>query len=259
MRGYLSVLALVLAVRPQAQERARIPRRRGERIRRHGHLAQAGGRQPAVDRVVPVGIMPADIDGPHNITVSPDQKNYYITIAHGTPFGSLWKLARDGRLTARPGPGGALSDHDHADARWSVRFGGQLGFPRRPSPGKVGLGRAHADDEQDHRHPRVRHAARGEGEPCRHQDLRVLHAQRRDAGARCRHLQRSRGGPGPARVTPWPRRALRTTGRAAPLVRAGGQGVLADVRLGLARMTHGSTSPATTATVSRSGMRRRSS
>jgi len=45
-----------------------------------------------VDRVVPVGLMPSDIDGPHNITVSPDGKSYYVTIAHGTPYGSLWKL-----------------------------------------------------------------------------------------------------------------------------------------------------------------------
>jgi DNA-binding beta-propeller fold protein YncE len=44
------------------------------------------------ERVVPVGVMPSDIDGPHNITVSPDRKNYYVTIAHGTPYGSLWKL-----------------------------------------------------------------------------------------------------------------------------------------------------------------------
>ena len=54
----------------------------------------------ATDRVVPVGIMPSDIDGPHNITVAPDGKSYYITIAHGTPFGSLWKMnaARDSLL-----------------------------------------------------------------------------------------------------------------------------------------------------------------
>lgn len=45
-----------------------------------------------VDRVVPVGIMPSDIDGPHNIAVAPDGKSYYVTIAHGTPYGSLWKL-----------------------------------------------------------------------------------------------------------------------------------------------------------------------
>jgi len=45
-----------------------------------------------VDRVVPVGIMPADIDGPHNVAVAPDQKSYYVTIAHGTPYGTLWRL-----------------------------------------------------------------------------------------------------------------------------------------------------------------------
>jgi DNA-binding beta-propeller fold protein YncE len=44
------------------------------------------------DRIVPVGVMPSDIDGPHNVTVAPDGKSYYITVAHGTPFGSLWKL-----------------------------------------------------------------------------------------------------------------------------------------------------------------------
>jgi YVTN family beta-propeller protein len=44
-------------------------------------------------RTVPVGIMPADIDGPHNITLSPDGRFYYVTIAHGTPYGALWKMA----------------------------------------------------------------------------------------------------------------------------------------------------------------------
>jgi YVTN family beta-propeller protein len=47
-------------------------------------------------KTVPVGIMPADIDGPHNITLSPDGRSYYVTIAHGTPYGSLWKMAVDG-------------------------------------------------------------------------------------------------------------------------------------------------------------------
>lgn len=45
---------------------------------------------------VPVGVMPADIDGPHNIAISPDGRSYYVTVAHGTPYGSLWKLAVDG-------------------------------------------------------------------------------------------------------------------------------------------------------------------
>lgn len=49
-----------------------------------------------VDHVVPVGIMPSDIDGPHNVTVAPDGKSYYISIAHGTPYGSLWRLSLPG-------------------------------------------------------------------------------------------------------------------------------------------------------------------
>jgi DNA-binding beta-propeller fold protein YncE len=54
------------------------------------------------DRVVPVGIMPADIDGPHNLAVAPDNRFYYISIAHGTPFGSLWKMdARTDTLVGR--------------------------------------------------------------------------------------------------------------------------------------------------------------
>ena len=49
-----------------------------------------------VERTVPIGIMPADIDGPHNITMAPDQRSYYVSIAHGTPHGTLWRLATDG-------------------------------------------------------------------------------------------------------------------------------------------------------------------
>jgi hypothetical protein len=37
-----------------------------------------------LDRVVPVGVMPSDIDGPHNVTAAADGRSYYITVAHGT-------------------------------------------------------------------------------------------------------------------------------------------------------------------------------
>lgn len=50
------------------------------------------GNSLVTDRVVSIGVMPSDIDGPHNIAVAPDGKSYYITVAHGTPFGALWKL-----------------------------------------------------------------------------------------------------------------------------------------------------------------------
>jgi YVTN family beta-propeller protein len=55
-------------------------------------------------KVVPVGIMPADIDGPHNVTVSPDGKYWYVTIAHGTPYGTLWKMAVRGDTVAGKAP-----------------------------------------------------------------------------------------------------------------------------------------------------------
>ena len=44
-----------------------------------------------VDRVVPIGIMPSDIDGPHNITVSPDGR------ATTSPSRTARRLARCGR------------------------------------------------------------------------------------------------------------------------------------------------------------------
>ena len=45
-----------------------------------------------VERVAPVGIMPADVDGPHNVAVAPDGASYYVSIAHGQPWGSLWRM-----------------------------------------------------------------------------------------------------------------------------------------------------------------------
>jgi DNA-binding beta-propeller fold protein YncE len=53
------------------------------------------------ERVVPLGVMPADVDGPHNLAVAPDQSAYYVSIAHGTPYGTLWKLdARTHQMVA---------------------------------------------------------------------------------------------------------------------------------------------------------------
>jgi len=46
-----------------------------------------------VERNSTTGIMPSDIDGPHGVALSPDGRFYYVTTAHGTPFGFLWKYA----------------------------------------------------------------------------------------------------------------------------------------------------------------------
>jgi len=45
-----------------------------------------------VARTRAVGMMPVEIDGPHGIAISPDGRYLYVSIGHGVPFGSLWKL-----------------------------------------------------------------------------------------------------------------------------------------------------------------------
>jgi len=49
-----------------------------------------------VDHEVATGIMPTDIDGPHGLAISADKKTYYISLAHGQPFGSVWKYSTIG-------------------------------------------------------------------------------------------------------------------------------------------------------------------
>jgi DNA-binding beta-propeller fold protein YncE len=55
-------------------------------------LIRYGPEGIAVERDIPVGIMPADIDGAHGLSVEPGGRHYYLTIAHGTPNGQLWKF-----------------------------------------------------------------------------------------------------------------------------------------------------------------------
>jgi DNA-binding beta-propeller fold protein YncE len=56
-------------------------------------LVRFGPRGARVDHDLPTGDMPVDIDGPHGLVVSPDKEFYYVSIAHGRPFGSVWKYA----------------------------------------------------------------------------------------------------------------------------------------------------------------------
>ncbi|MEO7521210.1 MAG: hypothetical protein ABIW79_05285, partial [Gemmatimonas sp.] len=53
-------------------------------------LGPSGAR---VVRTLNVGIMLTDPDGPHGVAVSPDGEHFYVTTAHGTPNGYLWKYA----------------------------------------------------------------------------------------------------------------------------------------------------------------------
>ena len=46
-----------------------------------------------VERKTTVGVMLTDPDGPHGLGVAPDGRHYYVSTAHGTPFGRLWKIS----------------------------------------------------------------------------------------------------------------------------------------------------------------------
>src|SRR5215207_8952659 len=46
-----------------------------------------------IERTSTTGFMPASVDGPHGVAVSPDGKFYYVSTAHGAPYGFLWKYA----------------------------------------------------------------------------------------------------------------------------------------------------------------------
>jgi DNA-binding beta-propeller fold protein YncE len=46
-----------------------------------------------IDHQVDTGDMPVDIDGPHGIVISPDRQFYYVSVAHGRPFGLVWKYS----------------------------------------------------------------------------------------------------------------------------------------------------------------------
>jgi len=56
-------------------------------------LVRFDGTSARIDHQIDTGDMPVDIDGPHGIVISPDRKFYYVSIAHGRPFGTVWKYS----------------------------------------------------------------------------------------------------------------------------------------------------------------------
>ncbi|MDQ5844964.1 MAG: YncE family protein [Acidobacteriota bacterium] len=65
-------------------------------------LVRFGPNGAQVDHELPTGDMPTDIDGPHGIVISPDKQFYYVSLAHGRPFGTVWKYStKDDRVVGR--------------------------------------------------------------------------------------------------------------------------------------------------------------
>jgi YVTN family beta-propeller protein len=65
-------------------------------------LVRFGPGGARIEHEVPTGDMPIDIDGPHGIAIARDQQFYYVSLAHGRPFGSVWKYStKDDRVVGQ--------------------------------------------------------------------------------------------------------------------------------------------------------------
>ena len=54
-------------------------------------LIRFDGTQAEVVKTIEVGTWPTEIEGPHGLTVSPDGRHWYLSLAHGLPFGKVVK------------------------------------------------------------------------------------------------------------------------------------------------------------------------
>ena len=57
------------------------------------HLVRFGPNGGEVLKTIGVGAFATEIEGPHGIRVSPDGRYWYVSIAHGLPYGSVFKYA----------------------------------------------------------------------------------------------------------------------------------------------------------------------
>mgnify|MGYP002624528122 FL=1 len=56
-------------------------------------LVRFDGTEVVEEKAIDVGFHPADIDGAHGIRVSPTGQHWYVSLAHGQPYGQIWKMA----------------------------------------------------------------------------------------------------------------------------------------------------------------------
>jgi DNA-binding beta-propeller fold protein YncE len=121
VRNPLIALALFAACAPARQSADVEPRPRTGRAERdysvfvasEGNdriaLVRFGQGKARVVREGKIGINPTELVGPHGLYVSPDGRWYYVSTAHGTPNGALWKFStatgeQAGRVELGPFP-----------------------------------------------------------------------------------------------------------------------------------------------------------
>ena len=51
------------------------------------------GKELSIVNVIEVGYQATEIEGPHGLTVAPDGRHWYVSMAHGKPYGRLYKYA----------------------------------------------------------------------------------------------------------------------------------------------------------------------
>ena len=56
-------------------------------------LVRFDGEDATVAKTIPVGVWPTEIEGPHGLAISEDGAYWYLSLAHGTPYGRILKYA----------------------------------------------------------------------------------------------------------------------------------------------------------------------
>ena len=83
----LAVVALVTAVAVAPSSGAEAP----DPPQRTYYVYVAAESDAEVVKTISVGSFPAEIEGPHGLRVDPDGRYWYVSIAHGFPYGSVHK------------------------------------------------------------------------------------------------------------------------------------------------------------------------
>lgn len=88
MKKLLTILGLTVALSTQAQNYyVYVTAESEDQV----SLIKFDGQKAETIKNIDVGVWPAEIEGPHGITVGPEGKYWYLSLAHGNPYGTLYK------------------------------------------------------------------------------------------------------------------------------------------------------------------------
>ncbi len=88
MKKLLTTLGLITALSIQAQDYYIYVTAESED---EVSVVKFDGKKAETIKNIPVGVWPAEIEGPHGITIDPKGEYWYLSLAHGNPYGKLYK------------------------------------------------------------------------------------------------------------------------------------------------------------------------